>query len=474
MGSSFLTGLPTEIREEIYKCVLRDDRLSNADQARWNVAPSILRTCRQIYNEAKSCFYEVNTFAYLVSEEAWANEDQLCPINLKHNKFSLLKSLEIHIDSWKVDKQGNDLVSYPKIMARLCRTLHRSKDLKITIKLGKMSIYLASQLNNTLRPVHLLRNVKSFEFLNFLNCTQDILDLINDLTQQVTGDSPVQPAFKMYDALRAYAHTFERDVSRRKFMEADVRWGLTLQQRTYAESHPVRDYLRHARASALTEDLVSFKLARSAVLEGLEDQYQRLLDAWPEKFGLQLSGLQGPYRLIRPPGILPISFKDSQYFEVGDDQNNHTGGSLAFVELESMASLYAKEVGTRGRQQCHLTAWIDPIDTVYKTMARETALSKLKKAAIYEETLGDKGRAARRNYLITDTNYDWTRCRYYWLKALKDMLIQFMEIRAARENLFCYDARDEPERSEYDVEGLPEITLAMQELENGSFPEIDL
>jgi len=80
-GSSFLDIFPSEIRNEIYKCLLCSPILADASAItvqdhehapstlrfpNYNISPAILRTCRQIYEEAIVILYEHNTF-YFVS-----------------------------------------------------------------------------------------------------------------------------------------------------------------------------------------------------------------------------------------------------------------------------------------------------------------------------------------------------------------------------------------------------------------------
>jgi hypothetical protein len=62
MECSFLDKFPIEIRKMIYKLALKDENLVEVDQGAWSSAPALLKSCRQIYNEAHPFFDQVNTF----------------------------------------------------------------------------------------------------------------------------------------------------------------------------------------------------------------------------------------------------------------------------------------------------------------------------------------------------------------------------------------------------------------------------
>lgn len=85
-GSQFLDILPPEIRNEIYKYLLSNPLLADAigsnqithgtPTAVWTpyyLSPALLRTCRQIYEEASVILYEFNTF-YFICNEPWIDD----------------------------------------------------------------------------------------------------------------------------------------------------------------------------------------------------------------------------------------------------------------------------------------------------------------------------------------------------------------------------------------------------------------
>jgi hypothetical protein len=101
-GSRFLDVLPPEIRNEIYKHLMRSPLLADAigseertrgtPTAVWTdygLSPALLRTCRQAYEEASVILYEYNTF-YFICNEPWSTDPEpgtgaplpiaLCPL----------------------------------------------------------------------------------------------------------------------------------------------------------------------------------------------------------------------------------------------------------------------------------------------------------------------------------------------------------------------------------------------------------
>jgi hypothetical protein len=77
---------------KIYTMVLKDERLAKLDRAAWDISPLIQRTCRQIHEETKGLFYEINHFAYHVSTKTWLDLCALSPINARQANFPRIKS----------------------------------------------------------------------------------------------------------------------------------------------------------------------------------------------------------------------------------------------------------------------------------------------------------------------------------------------------------------------------------------------
>jgi hypothetical protein len=69
---TFLTALPLEVREKVYKKLLCNPILASpssvtkdslfGDELEYDLHPQLLRVCRQIYDEASRILYECNTF----------------------------------------------------------------------------------------------------------------------------------------------------------------------------------------------------------------------------------------------------------------------------------------------------------------------------------------------------------------------------------------------------------------------------
>lgn len=141
---SFLGTFPPEIRNEIYKLLLCNPLLADASvdmdetfdeegnldeipivpPVQYGLCPAVLRTCKQIYEEASVVLYEHNTF-YFVCRGPWEWHDYhgilgmapLCPL-YKRNYDSrvghgtgLLKNIPAvrRVKNWKVFLNASDV-----------------------------------------------------------------------------------------------------------------------------------------------------------------------------------------------------------------------------------------------------------------------------------------------------------------------------------------------------------------------------
>jgi hypothetical protein len=170
--------IPAEIRMKIYKMVLKDERLAKLDCAAWDISPPIQRTCRQIYEETKGLFYEVNSFAYHVSTKAWPDLRALSPINARQANFLRIKSLVLFVDGCPPVQDGRffinkkEIMSNQKIMTGIFHAPYGTEGLQITVILQRITGDSEKGLEQLFYGMGLLRRCRSLKFVGTGCCSQ--------------------------------------------------------------------------------------------------------------------------------------------------------------------------------------------------------------------------------------------------------------------------------------------------------------
>ncbi|KAL2067919.1 hypothetical protein VTL71DRAFT_16017 [Oculimacula yallundae] len=340
----FLEKFPLELRRLIYEFALVNPFLGDIDAihptrtqfgatAKSNLAPALLRTCRDIHDEALPILYGKNVFVVsglggTQDNASWAKLIE-CPLSRYRHMEPLSSRSIVFIDSapmkrvqhWKLVVSGDALGYCPQLSIRdFCQSVVDRPMASLTILAMSRSMYeswtggavfrprpVVSCLLSHLEPIKLLWKVGKVHFED-PSGSETSLALQNDIKLAAESDGTAHLVFKMYPRLLHYAQAFERAERTRSLM-ATYRWysplvlaallrACELPQDTLDPSyrsgkfldfmvtitpHPVEAALVLAKFAGDENDYEAFKVQRKIVVDFLEPQYQRIVaatDAW--------------------------------------------------------------------------------------------------------------------------------------------------------------------------------------------------
>jgi hypothetical protein len=250
-------------------------------------------------------------------------------------------------------------------------------------------------------------------------------ELKASLKTLVEGDTPIKYVFMMYEKLLEYAQAFERHP--RFKAEMSPVWGLARRNRTQRERlvysrehnpfkqvpfHPVEMNLELASIASEANDADAFKQARSAVLEYLEPQYQRIVAQ-----AAAMAEFVKDENRRRGRGW-PSLFQGSDYPPERDFV------TTCIMYLEDYAATFVRDVPSYTK--FHIRKEKEEFDFAYSTLEREMTMAMLYNI----QALRSMVYATR----------EWRK----WFKgAVDDMDKQYLAIRKARKALLDFDADDD-------------------------------
>jgi hypothetical protein len=467
---AFLNKFPSEIRDRIYKNLLISDELAKPRsiglngvahivQNQYDLHPAILRTCNQIHDEASPILYEKNTFILELFHFSGAetpiarSPDDICmlPHEFDITTYPIMKKIK----HWKVmisasTNESRD-VPMPQLI-QFCRSLCDTnvQTLEIAIIPQGREFEMPPPLNRVVRyhpiekllqPLRLLRNLQNLEIAeveyqdlparlqrpvppDFQGSHIISDEFVAELQQLTQGNSPAERVFKQYENLLTYAKAFERDENFKSEMEpifGHVKSSRSRSPFYYRGSqnnpylqmkrfHPVEEALMEASVASEDNDGDLFRMARAAVVEYLEAQYQRMSDA-----ALQVTEF---VKAMKTAGsIFSPSAKMIGYTAY------HPIWVQGLVLLLEYAWSFERDVPSYIR---------------HYVLARKSHLvyghSIMQREQLVEHLVGG---------LDHPLSFRYTYKYVEWFKeALDDMDKQYLEIRAARRALFDYDIKE--------------------------------
>lgn len=434
MECFFLVKFPIEIREMVYKFALKYEKLVEVDQGAWSCAPALLKSCRQIYDEALPIFYQVNTFMYNVAGYLRRNGTRCGPIYRKLFDLRKIQKLVIklrHLPDWNPPRDYE--VACRTKVARLCCALFQVSGLEIEV-LNCEDFQENYDIMEVLEPLGSLRNVRRIEFQGaFENpFAVDEHAFFHELTRRMMGSSPTESSFNMYKNLKEYALSFERHIMRKAFIDFETPlpcgWSDWNDHASFFSLAFIAN-LRQASSSAAADDLDPFRFRRRRVLFYLEKQYLQIKMEKNILFNPVVNLPQPKSSLTRAQKLVEYHFKEDA------PTHNPMAGIRALLALARFADSF-KHITDMANAGVPLYPSYDP---VYDYMEREKALMALYNAAIYEGSLTIVQRQARKTAHRGEKLYDWTECRRFFKIALRDMLAQHGDILRARKHIFKGD-----------------------------------
>jgi hypothetical protein len=296
-------------------------------------------------------------------------------------------------------------------------------------------------IEKLLQPLRLLRNLQNLEIAeveyqdlparlqrpvppDFQGSHIISDEFVAELQQLTQGNSPAERVFKQYENLLTYAKAFERNEDFKREMEpifGHVKSSRSRSPFYYRGSqnnpylqmkrfHPVEEALMQASVASEDNDGDLFRMARAAVVEYLEAQYQRMSDA-----ALQVMEF---VKAMKMAGSL---------FSASAKINGYTAYHPIWVQglvlLLEYAWSFERDVPSYIR---------------HYVLARKSHLeyghSIMKREKLVEHLVGG---------LEHPLSFRYTYKYVEWFKeALDDMDKQYLEIRAARRALFDYDIKE--------------------------------
>jgi hypothetical protein len=158
-------------------------------------------------------------------------------------------------------------------------------------------------ISTVLEPLRLLRNLATFKLRdadideiapNFresylggteiISCLPEYGSLQQQLTELVTGNSPVKLIHEMYAALHQYSQSFERNLQFKNEIDQqgncydyDEDYDYYVNPfKTCSPPYPIETGLQAAKIACEKDDIAAFKKHRNAVLSFLEPQYSKI------------------------------------------------------------------------------------------------------------------------------------------------------------------------------------------------------
>jgi hypothetical protein len=347
----FFDKFPLEVRRDIYKYLLVNPMLGHSEMENhsygdngqskyieYDLSPSLLLTCRQMYIEAADVLYGCNTY-YLYCfpdiPHVWEFNPS-CPILRHGDTYSTQPPFNENkaaakVRHWKIlvssySKESSISYSPNPSLLEASRLMHTSRPQSADILVIPQGVEAMpglgeryQNIHEVLRPLHLVRFPKglfaiSDASFDEIKISVHNLRLVPQYVSQIEGNNsqdalvelinsnaPVEMGSEMYSRLLSYSRSFERYTPYRAEMglrsgeflsEYDVgpldrryyrlqlgnpfrRW---LTHDPFHYFHPVEEALHLARSATELEDIVEFKEKRADALEYLEPQYQRIMN----------------------------------------------------------------------------------------------------------------------------------------------------------------------------------------------------
>jgi hypothetical protein len=437
---------------------------------KFGLSPQILRVCNLAHIEAKSILYDYNTFVvefatkdtgyavqspvlrfpnkeaqrYRPSHSKFLQEYYPWVTNAKHWKIILTTSLDD-----KIYSPDDSLTSFCR---HLCFNKPRSLEVLLLPQGDAFKFPRLAGIapfpprgfhdpKDVLQPLTMLRNIASLKISEVegsdlpypYDPSQPLVS--NNIPQElkvslktlVEGDTPIKYVFMMYEKLLEYAQAFERNPRFRS--EMSPVWGLARRNRDEGGRrgfaareynpfkqhplHPVEMNLEMASIASEDNDADAFKQARSAVLEYLEPQYQRMV----AQAAAMAEFVKGENRHRRERGW-PSLFQGFDY----PPQKDLLTTCLLF--LEDYAAAFVRDVPSHTK--FHIRKEKDEFDFAYSTLERELMMKMLCNIQALRS--------------MVSATKEWRK----WFKgAVNDMDRQYLAIRKARKALLDFDADDD-------------------------------
>lgn len=356
-ASLFLSKLTVDLRNRIYRYLLVNPDLGNPsllappfwkhNDYEFGFTTSILLVCCQIYNEASSSLYSLNTFCVsfeqpLCSSLRYIPARTCAPCYNFHigrytNKY-LLPPAMLNVRQWKilVGSQYSTAMGYirPEGFARFCSILaiHPPVSLEVLVLpiIPKGNHISAQQI---LEPLYALRNIQRCIIRDHpLDQTTNTITvpllamypgLADELVTLVQGNSPVELLARMIRGLVKYAQSFERfegykDQIAAMFDIPNVPNPHTQESIIVVGRRTHRGYIMQPVIKLFSEiemDLElnsarDFKVLRSKAIEYLEPLYLRIVSAAGDlaEFVKKRKYKEGPFG-VKKSSILGVGYQ---------------------------------------------------------------------------------------------------------------------------------------------------------------------
>lgn len=319
-GCHFLDKIPIELRDIIYSLVLVNPILGEpssileaanfGELTAYGLGPGLLATCKQIHSEASCILYAKNTFimSFGVSDHRWVRRHNSSLGNSPVMRYATENAIA-KVRKWKVFIGSNyfEAPCSPKDFLNFCRTICHSPPKSVELLIAEESLpgSCVRSLAEVLQPLRRLRNVETFTFREAsINQLPWIIQLPGALSRKsffmgqesfqreiselVTGSSPVEFSTDIHSCLIFYYTAFDRRKTLRKSkklicalfaMEHHVEDTIRPWHYDSRELNPIHFDLKTSHEAAEGENATQVKQSRASILKYLEPRYQRLAAA---------------------------------------------------------------------------------------------------------------------------------------------------------------------------------------------------
>lgn len=426
--------------------------------------------CSQAHNEAKPILYNNNIFVieFVTKDIGYAVQSPVLRFaNKEAQRYrpSHIKFLQeyypwiTNVKHWKIilttnpdDKLYSPDDSFTYFCRHLCFNKPRSLEVLLLPQGGAFRLPRFTGIapltprrfhdpKEVLQPLTMLRNIASLKIGEVegsdLPSTYDPSQPLvsNNIPQElkvslrtlVAGNTPINYVFRMYEKLLEYAQAFERNPRFRA--EMNPAWGAARRnrderaRRVFASRefnpfkqepfHPVETNLEMASIASEDNDADAFKQARSAVLEYLEPQYQRIV----AQAAAMAEFVKAENRHKEERGW-PSLFQGFDY----PPQKDLLTTCLLF--LEDYAATFVRDVPSHTK--FHIRKEKDEFDFAYSILEREITMKML-----------------RNVHGLQNMVYATREWRKWFKSAVDDMDRQYLAIRKARKALLDFDGDDD-------------------------------
>ncbi|PVH85459.1 hypothetical protein DL98DRAFT_511501 [Cadophora sp. DSE1049] len=427
----------------------------------YELSPAILRTCKQIYEEASDILYGKNTFLVSCIGHGYGNNGDgrselgiasllECPLS-RYDRDAHLDLAEFATKSqfgkvkhWRVLVScfaGKEYGSTTELL-EFCRLLFYTQPKSVTVvSVGKKftrewrgfhdydrarvgdRVFPASTV---LAPLKVLRNLQELKF-EAIGTEEVAYDV--QLDDKVVAEPGDPSPLSMYPSLLACAQAFERSSvfsdamgTVRWYRRADMAFmpapNKFLRQKRIdrmfinpfktSVTHPVEQALElpNSLAMKMTWTISS---CSAVIPEYLEPQYQRIADLMDQLRAFvnkQKGEVDGRPGILSPDAI----FQRDEFADIGEQMEDLLEGTIL---LEDCAKAFVRDLSPEVRRLVRL--YQERFDGEYDTHCRDRPLKELNK---------------------TFLSADWQGWCYDFKCAAKDMMEQYLRIREARKKLF--------------------------------------